>query len=238
MLSIIIPTLNEGKYLPTLLDSIKNQSFKDYEIIVSDAGSKDNTVDVAQKYGCKVVKGGLLPAGRNRGAEAAKGDIFMFLDADVFLPSHFLKDAIEQFKKNSLGIAGFSIQPLDGKAIDKFCFNFLNVFSVLTQKILPYSTSVILSRKDVHQKIGGFDEKIVFIEDYPYAKAASKVSKYKFFFKQPFYTSVRRLEKDGRFNVYSKYFLAQLHMLFLGPVKSDLFKYEFGNYEEKDKSKK
>ena len=43
MISIVIPTLNEEKYLPKLLVSIKKQHYKDYEIIVADAGSKDNT---------------------------------------------------------------------------------------------------------------------------------------------------------------------------------------------------
>ena len=52
MISIIIPTLNEEKYLPLLLASIKEQSFdaaqdKDYEIIIADAGSKDKTLKIA-----------------------------------------------------------------------------------------------------------------------------------------------------------------------------------------------
>ncbi len=50
-ISIVIPTLNEEAFLPTLLDSIKKQSFTDYEIIVADAGSKDKTIDIAQEYG-------------------------------------------------------------------------------------------------------------------------------------------------------------------------------------------
>jgi len=232
MLSIIIPTINEEKYLPLLLNSIKEQDFDDCEIIVADAGSKDKTVDIAKEYGCKIVKGGLVPAGRNRGAEAATGGIFLFLDADVILPPHFLKNAVESFEKNNLGIAGFRVLPSDGKFIDKIFFNLLNIFSILTQKILPYSACAILSKKSVHGAIGGFDEKIVFVEDYHYAKAASRVSKYKFFWNQPFYTSVRRFEKDGRFRVYFKYILAQLYMVFFGPVKSDIFKYKFDHYNE------
>lgn len=236
MLSIIIPTLNEEKYLPLLLASIKNQDFDGYEIIVADAGSKDLTVQIAEQYNCKVVKGGLLPAGRNRGAQAAQGDTFLFLDADVILPPHFLKNALKQFQEKGLGIAGFPILPINGKGIDIFAHNCLNIISRLTQKVVPYATAAILSKKEVHQAIGGFDETIVFVEDYPYAKAASKVSKYLFMDQYPFYTSVRRYEKDGRLNVYGKYILAQLHMLFLGPVKSDIFKYKFGHYKENKES--
>ena len=58
-LSIIIPTYNEEWYLPKLLDSLDNQTFSDFEIIVADNHSKDCTVSVAKKHGCRVVKGGL-----------------------------------------------------------------------------------------------------------------------------------------------------------------------------------
>ena len=92
MLSIIIPTKNEEYYLPKLLESIKRQDYKNYEIIVADAGSKDKTRDVARKSGCKVVKGGLPSIGRNNGAKYAKGELLLFLDADTVLPENFLKD--------------------------------------------------------------------------------------------------------------------------------------------------
>ena len=58
MISIIIPTWNEEECLPKLLECIKKQSYKDYEIIVADANSKDKTVTIAKKHGCKIVKSG------------------------------------------------------------------------------------------------------------------------------------------------------------------------------------
>ncbi len=95
LISIIIPTKNEEKYLPQLLESIKKQTVQPYEIIVADAGSTDRTVEIAKKYGAKVVKGGLPGVGRNNGARAAKGDIFVFLDADTVLPKKsFLGDLV------------------------------------------------------------------------------------------------------------------------------------------------
>ena len=89
-ISIIIPTLNEEEYLPKLLESIQQQRFKDMEIIVADAGSKDKTVQIAKTHGCKVTAGGLPGKGRNEGAKVAKGDVLFFIDSDAFLPSHFL----------------------------------------------------------------------------------------------------------------------------------------------------
>ena len=92
MLSIIIPTLNEEKYLPLLLKSIKEQNVKDYEIIISDAQSTDKTLDIAKKNNCKIVLGGLPGKARNEGAKVAKGNLLLFLDADVLLGPNFLKN--------------------------------------------------------------------------------------------------------------------------------------------------
>ena len=74
-LSIIIPTYNEEKGIPILIKSIQAQNYKNYEIIVADAKSKDNTVKVAKKLGARVVRGGLPARGRNNGAKVAKGEI-------------------------------------------------------------------------------------------------------------------------------------------------------------------
>ncbi len=231
-LSIIIPTLNEEKYLPILLGSIKNQDFLDYEIIVADAGSKDKTIDIAKKYGCKIVEGGLLPFGRNRGADVAKGEVLLFLDADIFLPAHFLRNSFEDFERRNLGIAGFPIFPLSDKIIDKFWYRFFNLYSWILHKISPHCVAAIMARKEVHEKIGGFDEKIVFVEDYSYTREAAKVARFGLI-KQPFFVSVRRFDKDGRFTICLKYALAELHILFIGPIKSDIFNYKFGHYEDK-----
>ena len=90
MLSIIIPAYNEEKYLPRLLRCIKEQTYKDYEIIIADANSTDKTRQIAKKYGCKIAKGGLPAVGRNNGAKIAKGDILLFLDADAKFNKNFL----------------------------------------------------------------------------------------------------------------------------------------------------
>ena len=112
MLSIIIPTLNEENYLPLLLAEIKKQDFDDYEIIVADANSGDDTLRVAKAFGCKVTQGGLPAKGRNEGAKIASGDLLLFIDADaVFLPENFLKDLVEKFQKRNLDIASLKFIP-------------------------------------------------------------------------------------------------------------------------------
>lgn len=233
MLSIIIPTLNEENYLPLLLDSIKKQNFNDYEIIVADGGSQDKTLEIAKKYGCKIVKGGSVAKGRNEGAKVAKGNIFLFLDADVVLnSSDFLEKLINKFKKRNLEVASFPVLP-QGKIIDKIAYGFYNFWAYLIQSFLPHATEVILVKKETYQLSGGFDEEIKIAEDHAYVRKASKFGKYGFIKIEPIFTSARRFERDGRLKTYLKYFLSGVHMLFLGPVKSNIFKYKFDHYNRK-----
>ena len=125
MLSIIIPTLDEEKHLPLLLESIKKQDFSDYEIIAADAGSEDKTLEIAKDYGCKIVAGGLPARGRNQGAKAARGDLLLFLDADVILPEKTFGKILEEFNRRKLDIATFCLLPSKKNKMSKFFFTFL-----------------------------------------------------------------------------------------------------------------
>lgn len=232
MLSIIIPTLNEEKYLPLLLKEIKKQNFDGGEVIVADAGSVDKTVEIAKSFGCKVVPGGLPAKGRNEGAKIAQGDIFLFMDADnIYLPENFLKNLLEEFEKRKLDVASFPIYP-NGNGFDKFAYKIYNSFVQLIQRFSAYATNSVLVRKNIHQKIGGFDEEIKIAEDHFYAKTARNFGKFGFIKTQPVLTSTRRFEKDGRLKTYLKYLIAGIYMFFFGPIKKDIFKYRFTPLED------
>jgi len=235
MLSIIIPTLNEEDFLPLLLKELKKQNFRDLETIIADGDSKDKTVEIAKSFGCKVVRGGSPPKGRNEGAKTAKGDIFLFLDADnIFFPQNFLKNLLKEFEERRLDVASFTICP-NGNGFDKFAYGIYNFWTNLTQNFLPHATNAILVRKTIHEKIGGFDEEIKMAEDHAYARKASKFGKFGFIKTEPVLTSCRRFEWDGRLKTYLKYFLAGLYMFFLGDIKSDIFKYRFDHSVPKRK---
>jgi len=235
MLSIIIPTLNEEKYLPILLREIKKQNFRDLEIIVADANSEDKTIEIAKNFGCKIVKGGLPAKGRNEGAKIARGKIFLFMDADnIYLAEKFLEKLVKEFKKRNLGVASFPIYP-KGNKIDKFFYGIYNLWVKLIQKFLAYATNAVLVKKELHEKIGGFDEEIKIAEDHDYAQRASKYGKFGFIETEPVLTSTRRFEKEGRIITYLKYFLAGVWMFFFGSIKSDIFKYRFNDLKNNKK---
>src|SRR3989338_2350043 len=134
MISIIIPTLNEEKYLPKLLDSIKNQNFSDYELIVADFNSKDRTREIARRYGCKIVLGGIPGVARNNGSRVAKGEYLLFLDADVILPKHFLYKFVNEFDRKFADIATCGFKYDGNKRIDKL----LAVTTTEVLKIFQY----------------------------------------------------------------------------------------------------
>jgi glycosyltransferase involved in cell wall biosynthesis len=108
--SIIIPTLNEEVLLPNLLRDLQAQTFRDFEVIVADAGSKDGTVDLAQSLGARVVPGGMPAVGRNRGAQAAGGDFLVFLDADTRVAPTFLEQIHAELEERFLDLATCEIK--------------------------------------------------------------------------------------------------------------------------------
>jgi glycosyltransferase involved in cell wall biosynthesis len=253
MLSIIIPTLDEENYLPLLLESIsrarakgeeedlssspKKQNFNNYEIIIADNNSEDKTVEIARKYGCKIVPGGLPAKGRNEGAKEAKGDLLLFLDADLILPEDFLEKFLKEFKEKNLDIASTDLEFLTDKKIYKIMARLGNLLFRWTQNYFPYITECVLVRKDFHQKIGGFDEEIKLLEDIVYVRKARKIGKFEHLSSIKFYTSPRRFEKDGVVKTLLKYLLANIYLTIFGPIKSDIFNYHFGHYSKNKKNR-
>ncbi|MFH1036835.1 MAG: glycosyltransferase [Patescibacteria group bacterium] len=237
MISIIIPSLNEEKYLPRLLESIRQQIFDEkYETIVADAGSEDKTAIIAADFGCKITDGGDLPAkGKNSGVKIATGDIILFADADTVLPADFLEKATKEFRQRNLGVASFYIKPNDKK------YNFLykilfNIPSRITEKFFPQAMNVIMIKKDIHEKIGGFNGAIRLGEELDYIRRGEKIGRFGVISSVVPYISARRFERDGWIKTWSKYFLCQLYMIFFGPVTSDIFKYKFNHYSQERKN--
>lgn len=228
--SIIIPTFNEGKYLPKLLSSIKNQTIKPKEIIVSDAFSIDQTRNIAKKFNCQIIKGGLPAKARNNGAKLASEEILLFLDADVVLPSAFLERTITEMNERKLDLASCFITPRSSLRVDQFLHKFANQYMRVTQKFHPHIPGAcIFVKKAVHEKIGGFDESLILAEDHDYIRRAKKQGKFSYLKSYKIPISVRRLTEEGRVKVVLKYIAIELHLIFVGKIRKDIFSYKFGN---------
>ena len=95
MISVIIPTYNEESVILDCLTSLAKQTYKDYEIIVVDDGSTDKTLEIVKNVKILQQKHLGPGAGRNLGAKSAKGDILVFVDADMTFDENFLKMLIK-----------------------------------------------------------------------------------------------------------------------------------------------
>lgn len=236
MLSIIIITKNEEKYLPKLLESIKKQSLENYEIIVSDAGSKDKTREIARRYNAKVVKGGFPGKGRNNGAKASKGDWLLFLDADVILPQkNFLKKALEEVNGGNYDIASSKVLPLGKNLIDLLLYQITNIYIVLAKKIKPVGPGAfILVKKEFFNLVGGFRDDINMGEDHNFIEKVIKNRGSFVILKNPIYVSERRLKKEGRISIILRYIIHTTYRLLTGKEmngKKGFMEYKLEGYK-------
>jgi len=103
-ISVIIPAYNEEKHIENLLSDLKRQTYKNFEAIVIDDCSTDRTVEIAKKFGIKILASGKhnLSHSRNLGIKASKGDIIVNLDADFRVNKKFLEEIEKTFKDSKV----------------------------------------------------------------------------------------------------------------------------------------
>ena len=118
--SIIVPVYNVEKYITKCLDSIMSQTFKDYEVIIVNDGTQDNSMELTQKYDVIRInqenKG--LSEARNTGVKKAKGDYIIFLDSDDFIEKDLLKK-INQSTNNNPDLIRYQVREIYEDSNDK-----------------------------------------------------------------------------------------------------------------------
>jgi len=230
-LTVIIPTLNEIAYLPRLLDALDVQTRLPDEVIVADAGSTDGTADLAQSRGAQVVRGGMPAVGRNAGVRAARGDLLLFLDADVLPPPDFIALVLEEFERKEYDVATCFLAALDENPLDRMICVGTNLYFRIIQPVSPHAPGFcILSKRIVHEKMGGFDESLALSEDIDYARRAKRYGKFGMLTNTRIPVSMRRVEKEGLMGLSLKYAWCEIYALMGKPVHEAPFEYEFGTF--------
>lgn len=169
--SVIIPTYNRADFLARAVKSVLNQSFKNFELIIVDDGSTDNTGETAKRFQkedsrVKYVwqkNSGTPASSQNTGIRNARGEYVAFLDDDDEWLRNKLEKQIALFqnsKKQNLGIVGCGsfIIKNDKAAIYKFS-KIENILKSLLEKSVFMSNSATVIKNDVFAKVGLFDEK-------------------------------------------------------------------------------
>jgi glycosyltransferase involved in cell wall biosynthesis len=190
MISIIIPTLNEEKIIESTLCILASNLTIPHEVIVSDGGSSDRTVELAKKYATAVVVFSdpgrqTIAQGRNDGARAALGDFFVFLDADCVIPEPdaFFTQAFSQFKKNPKLVAltaCLRVFPQGETFGDKLIFGAANLGLRLTNNVFNRGESFgefQMIRKEAFTRMGGFREDLITREDADMFRRLSRIGK-------------------------------------------------------------
>lgn len=238
MLSIIIPTLNEEKNLDNLLRDIREQTWTNYETIVSDGNSSDKTLEIAQKYNCRFFiekdNNRRHPSiQRNNGAKIAKGELLLFLDADTRLPNkYFLEKTITEFNFRKLFISGFYLDFNSKKFFYRFYKRIYNGIAKIAQRIKPLALGAgIMSKKEIYDQIGGFDETIFIGEDQVYCERGAKLGKFRLIKSTKIFFSIRRFEKYGPWKTFFQIIYSTIYVLIFGPIKKKIVKYDFGNFD-------
>lgn len=162
LISVIIPTFNEGKNIARLLESIKKQSYKRIEIIVVDDASKDNTVSISKNLGAKVFKRKHAERSvqRNFGASKAKGKFLIFLDADMELTSDVIKDCVSTAGNK------YKLLVIPERTIGN---NFLGKIRNFEREMYMGDSSVEVARffdAKIFQEFKGYDPDLTGPEDY------------------------------------------------------------------------
>lgn len=171
LISVIITTKNSALTLTKLLESIKCQTYKNFEIIVVDNNSSDQTVKIVKRYTKKVFNiGPERSAQRNFGAKKALGKYLLFLDSDMELTENVLKECAKKSIR-------FKALILPEKTVGEGIVPAIRRFE---REMYEGDSSVELARfydRKIFFQIGGYDESLTGPEDYDLSYRFSK--KYK-----------------------------------------------------------
>lgn len=231
MISIIVPTLNEEKTISDFFRSLDHQSWRQFEVIIVDGGSKDLTAKKARKYGAEVIVEPVCPEfeSRNIGAEKAKGDILLFTCADVMFPQNLLNIVHKKFSedKELTALSGPGI-PIDAPAIGQIEYELYNLFRYFLTK-LPYklkrfstSTNFVAVRKNSFNKIHGFQPNDVNADGIM-GKQLAEMGKINFSLNTYVHISARRMKSMG-FVEFNKHYLYVLENIFPNLSKTAFIK--------------
>ncbi len=160
LVSVVIPTFNSSKFFETCLRSVREQTYKNVEIIVVDNYSTDKTKEIAEKRGKVVLHKGLRSDARNIGVASARGEFIFFIDSDMELTPNVITECVAKVENGFDAIIVPEVSVGESfwarcKALEKACY--IGDDWIEAARFL---------KKNVFETIGGYDARLVFGEDW------------------------------------------------------------------------
>jgi glycosyltransferase involved in cell wall biosynthesis len=243
--SIVIPTLNEEKYLPFLLDSLRKVPAP-MEIIVVDGNSTDGTVAMVERYRDRFARNASLQLlhskernislQRNLGAAVATHDLLIFCDADVIVPSpETYAKLVSLFVDGQLAVAAPVMVPIEPGVRFKLTYKLVYYLQRLVMSYdRPYfAGSFLMTTKPVFSQLGGFNTKLSLAEDVDYSLRAAKLGPYQLM-NVTIGVSARRLIKYGYWWVIEA-LPTTVRYIRTGYISQENIYYPFGEYDKQDR---
>ena len=202
-LSIIIPAYNEENYLPATLDAINAAKTNDTEVIVVDNRSTDATRDIAVTRGAKVVTESERNIGkvRNTGADAASGDVLVFIDADSIVRAGIFEKIVEAASDQRCfgGSAAVEFEPIKNRPLIRW---FTMLYPILGELMKMRGGALQFCRYHIFRELRGFDTTIYVGEDIDFGWRLDRLARdrgaHTTFIEQPkVLTSSRRWQRMG-----------------------------------------
>lgn len=236
--SVIIPTLNEEKFIPCLLTSLQQQTFSNFEIIVVDANSQDKTIKVCLENkhefnNFKITSSSKKNVSyqRNLGAKIAEAPFLLFLDADVLLAKDYFKN-IHLFIKRHHPDVFFSRIIFPEK---KFSYKLINWWwNTFFPIFLKFNRNMGIGgmlgmSKPVFDKIKGYNQKLALAEEHDVVKRARKMGFTISYIKSAHAVlSSRRVDKEGLMKFLLKYLYFIIYEHIKGPIYKAPLHYPMG----------
>jgi glycosyltransferase involved in cell wall biosynthesis len=241
--SVVIPAYNDSTYIDRLLEALSIQKYKNFEVIVSDAQSKDGTAEIVKsfKHKLKIRLVEFPPkgpaAGRNAGAALARGEWLLFLDADDDIDDpNFILILLNEAKSHNWKSASSIMRVQNASKLERFgTWANYKYTKMLARTKHPVAAGwCILTKRKVFEENGGFNEKIQFGEDYDYISRSSRGA-FGFTEKTYYYMDLRRARHEGiRFAIKGVaneiYRHTHRYNLEKNPIK-----YEFGKHKARER---
>lgn len=232
LISVIVPVFREEKILAKTLSAYTEKLRQKYhiELIISDGGSQDRTLEISREMADIVVEHNedrrqTIAEGRNKGAERANGDILVFINGDTVPanPEWFfefisrLDDDNSEFKNYPAFACAVNVDPSEKLIKDTVFYTLHNLYVRLLNKFglgMGRGECQIV-RREIFQKVGGYNAELTAGEDFDLFRRIAKIGKIGFAKDIVVLESPRRFRKFGYLRIISSWIINSLSVMFL-----------------------